>query len=233
MKPFDLTHFSLLLAIAGLATLLAYLCRKRLVPIRTVRFGLAFILGGNELFRYFHYGIHFPNDLPLHLCSISTWMAVVACLTLAPLAVEFAYFAGLAGATLALINPDMPGRVKANLVSYEGVRYFVEHGGLVITVCALIFGGITTLRPGAAIRGHNMWFGYAVFLMIFNWLFGTNYLYLSHKPVNPSLLDYFGQWPLYIVTGELIAIALFWLLWLPVRAKAVPTRREILPSACA
>jgi hypothetical integral membrane protein (TIGR02206 family) len=233
VKPFDSAHFSLLIAIAGFAVLLAYLRRKQLVAERPVRLVLAFILGGNELFRYVHYGFHSRNDLPLHLCSISTWAAVVACLTLTPLAVEFAYFEGLAGATLALINPDMPGRVKASLASYEAIRYFVEHGGLVITVCALVFGRISVLRPGAAIRAHSMWLAYGGFLLLFNWKFDTNYLYLSRKPLNPSLLDYLGPWPVYLVFGELVAILLFWLLWLPVRPKPIPTRHEVLPSACA
>lgn len=222
MKPFDSVHFSLLLAIAGFAILLAYLVRNQLVPSRPVRIGLALVLAGNELFRYFHYGIQFPDNLPLHLCSISTWMAVIACLTLAPAAVEFAYFEGLAGATLALINPDLPGRVKANPVSYEAIRYFIEHGGIVIAVSALLFGRIVTLRPGALLRGHNMWFAYGMFLLGFNWLFGTNYLYLSRKPLHPSLLDYLGPWPLYLVAGELVAVVLFWLLWLPFRARAAP-----------
>jgi hypothetical integral membrane protein (TIGR02206 family) len=220
VKAFDSIHFSVLLAIAGFAVLLAYSVRNQLVPSRPVRYGLALVLAGNELFRYFHYGIQFPNNLPLHLCTISTWMAVIACLTMAPLAVEFAYFEGLAGATLALINPDLPGRVKADPVSYEAIRYFIEHGGIVIAVSALIFGRMVTLRPGALLRGHNMWFVYGFFLLGFNWLFGTNYLYLSRKPLHPSLLDYMGPWPLYLVAGELAAMGLFWLLWLPVRPRA-------------
>jgi hypothetical integral membrane protein (TIGR02206 family) len=220
VRAFDSIHSSVLLAIAGFAMLLAYLVRNQIVPSRPVRYGMALVLAANELFRYFHYGIQFPNNLPLHLCTISTWMAVIACLTLAPLAVEFAYFEGLAGATLALINPDLPGRVKADPVSYEGIRYFLEHGGIVIAVCALVFGRIVTLRPGALLRGHYMLFAYVIFLLGFNWLFGTNYFYLSRKPVHPSLLDYMGPWPLYLVTAELVAVGLFWLLWLPVRPLA-------------
>jgi hypothetical integral membrane protein (TIGR02206 family) len=193
-----------------------------LVSLRATRFMLAFVLAWNELFRYWHYGIHFPNDLPLHLCSISTWMAVIGCLSLWAPAIEFAYFEGLAGATLALLNPDMPGKVKAHLVSYDGIRYFVEHGMLVITVSALIFGRITRLRRGSALRANLMLVVYATVLLIFNRVFHTNYLYLLHKPSNPSPLDFFGPWPIYLFAAELVAIVLFWMLWLPVRQAAVP-----------
>jgi hypothetical integral membrane protein (TIGR02206 family) len=187
------------------------------------------VIGGNELFRYFHDGIQFPGDMPLHLCTMATWMAVVACLTLRPIAVEFAYLVGCAGATLALINPDMPPAVLNHPASYEAFRYFLEHGGIVITGSALVFGKMVALRPGAVVRAWGMFAAYAAFLTLFNRLFGTNYLYLAHKPVNPSLLDYLGPWPVYIFSVGIISAGLFWLLWL---AAAYPnrTRRVIQES---
>jgi hypothetical integral membrane protein (TIGR02206 family) len=206
-------HVTWLVVIAATAVLLVRACRRYQTSQRLIRFVLASALAGEELFRYAHDGIHFPNKVPLHLCTIALWMAVIACFTLAPMAVEFAYFVGLSASSLAILTPD----VRAAWNSYDSIRYFFEHGCLVITVMVLVFGKIAPLKTGAAFRAHYMLLVYVVFLLIYNSAFGTNYMYLSHKPVSHTLLDYLGPWPVYLFGGELVAIALFWLLWLPVK----------------
>ena len=75
---------------------------------------------------------------------------MVACLTLTPWVVEFDYFAGMAGAGMALITPDLwspwPSLSRWRLISS------VAHGGIVIGIGVVVFGGIAPLRPGAVWR---------------------------------------------------------------------------------
>jgi len=105
--------------------------------------------------------------------------------------------------------------------SYPAIYFFVAHGGILIASVVLVFGGIARLRPGAPWRAFGILVAYAAAIGTFNAVFGSNYVYLCRKPVNPSLLDLMGPWPVYLVTAGAVCLGLFWLLWLPVRPRQV------------
>lgn len=219
MRLFGPLHITLLIGIAAAATLLVQLCLRNEGSRRIVRFMLGYGLAVNELiwwiFRYSHEGLRFPVNLPLQLCDVTLWTTVLACLTLAPLAVEFSYFGGLAGAGMAVLTPDL----WSPWPSYPAIYFFVAHGGIVIAVVVLVFGGIAPLRRGAVWRAFLLLLAYAAAVGTFNWVFGANYMYLCRKPGNASLLDMLGPWPIYIFSAMPVAFALFWLLWLPARPR--------------
>jgi hypothetical integral membrane protein (TIGR02206 family) len=227
-------HIALLAGTAAAAVLLMALCRRVAAARRTVRLLLGFGLALNELvwwaFRYSHEGLHLWN-LPLQLCDVTLWATVVACLTLAPALVEFAYFAGLAGAAMALLTPDL----WSPWPTYPAIYFFLVHGGIVVGIAVLVMGGIAPLRAGAVWRASGMLAGYAASVGVVNAIFGTNFMYLCRKPANPSLLDVLGPWPIYLVGGSVLALALFWLLWLPVRPRgphATRIRPIVQPPGC-
>ena len=218
MKLFGALHLTLLAAIALIGLLLVVLCRRNKAASRIVRFVLGIGLAVNELgwwgFRYWHEGLHLRN-LPLQLCDVTLWMTILACLTLAPALVEFAYFAGFAGAAMALLTPDL----WEPWPSYPAVYFFVVHGGIVVAIAVLVIGRMALLRPGAVWRAFGMLLTYAAVVGAFNAICGTNYAYLCRKPANPSLLDLLGPWPVFLLGGAAAGLALFWLLWLPVRPR--------------
>ena len=219
MRLFGALHLALLAAIAVVAAALALACRRHPRLARRVRLTLGWGLAANELvwfvFRYSHEGLHLWN-LPLQLCDLTVWLSVFACLTLKPWLVEFDYFAGLAGAGMALLTPDL----WSPWPTYPAVYFFLAHGGIVTVPVVLVFGRISPLRPGAVWRAFGLLLGWAGLAGAFNLLAKTNYMYLCRKPSAETALNILGPWPVYLLAGAALALALFWLLWLPARPRA-------------
>jgi hypothetical integral membrane protein (TIGR02206 family) len=219
VKLFGPLHLALLGAIAVAAGALAWLCRRGTLSLKPLRWTLGLTLAANELvwwvYRYSKEGIHVAN-LPLQLCDAGVWLSVLACLTVIPAIVEFAYFAGLAGAGMALLTP--------NLISpwptYPAIYFFAAHGGIVICIIALVFGVGGKFRRGAWLRSFGLLIAYAALIGLVDWASGSNFMFLSHKPEAASPLDQMGPWPWYLLGAAAAGLLLFWLLWLPVRPSA-------------
>ena len=219
MTLFGPLHLALLGAVAVAAGVLAWLCRRGIFPLKPLRWTLGLTLAVNELvwwvYRYSKEGIHVAN-LPLQLCDAGVWLSVLACLTVTPAIVEFAYFAGLAGAAMALLTP--------NLISpwptYPAIYFFAAHGGIVIAMVALVFGGAAKFRPGAWWRSFLLLIAYATIVGLVDEASGSNFMFLLHKPEAASALDQMGPWPWYLLSAATAGFVLFWLLWLPVRASS-------------
>jgi hypothetical integral membrane protein (TIGR02206 family) len=129
---------------------------------------------------------------------------------------EVVYFLGIAGATQALLTPDI------GIYGYPHFRFFasfITHGCIVTT--AIYMTVVEGFRPtwksvrrvviGLAI--------YAVVIFGVNLIIGSNYLFITRKPDVPTLLDMLGPWPWYILPLIGIALALFFVLYVPFAVK--------------
>jgi hypothetical integral membrane protein (TIGR02206 family) len=214
---FSAPHIGILCSIPAAVGLLAHYARSGTARGRMTRIGLGASLAVNELiwyaYRYSTEGNRFPEGLPLQLCDITLWLTAFACFTLRQWAFEFAYFAGLSGAGMAILTPDL----WAPWPSYPSIYYFLAHGLVVVSLVTLILGRLARPQRGCLRRAFVVTNLYAAAVGSFNAAFGTNYMYLCRKPGSASLLDWLGPWPIYIVTGEAVAFLLFLLLWLPWR----------------
>jgi len=99
--------------------------------------------------------------------------------------------------------------------SYPAIYFFIAHGGIVIAVSVLVFGGVAHPGRRPPWRAFGLLLALAAGLGAFDAVAGANYMYLCRKPKNASLLDAFGPWPVYLAAGAALALALFWLLWIP------------------
>jgi hypothetical integral membrane protein (TIGR02206 family) len=160
--------------------------------------------------------------LPLQLCSISVILSAVMLTSESYFLYEIVYFWGLGGTVQALVTPDL----AYNFPHFRFFEFFLSHT-LIISAC-FIMTFIYGFRP----RLKSVWKAfislniYAAFMVLVNKLTGGNYLFLSAKPETPSLLDFLGPWPYYILSLEVLALVIFFLMYLPFVINNYISRRK-------
>jgi hypothetical integral membrane protein (TIGR02206 family) len=157
------------------------------------------------------------SDLPLHLTDIVTVTAALALWSRSPLLFELTYFWGLTAALLAVLTPGLDP--DEGLSSFFFWQYVVTHSGVVLAALFLAFGLGMTARSDAVPRVFVATAAWAAVATAGNVLTGGNYMFLRERPGTPSLLDYMGPWPWYILSAALLALMLFALLDLPFRSR--------------
>ena len=220
LQLFGPIHWAIIIAIPLLAGGLAMWARRVPAAARPLCIAIGIFLAAGEIawwiFKYSHEGWRFPEGLPLQLCDLAVWLAVFACLTLRPLIYEFAYYAGIGGSMMAVLQPDL----WAPLCSYSTIYFFVSHGGVVVAVLYLTWARLARPRPGSAWRALALLCVWVAIVGSFDAVFRTNYVYLRSKPASASILDFFGPWPWYIFGAFGVALILFLLMSLPFRHTA-------------
>lgn len=183
----------------------------------SIRYGLAcpllIVEVGWFLALLFHFQVGLKWALPLQLSDASILLTVLLIFTLWQRLFDVVYYWGLTAVPLAMLMPDLPDPFPDPYT----IVFFVVHGLVVVTLVYLV--GSRTLRPspGSALRSFLMLNAFMLCVLATNAVLGTNYMYLMQKPSQPSLLDFFGPWPWYILTSEFVALGLFCLLELPFR----------------
>ncbi len=154
------------------------------------------------------------NFLPLQLCDVATLTAGFALLTRRPLLCALTYFWGLAATMQALLTPA----ITVGFPHMAFVMFFVQHFAIVAAAFYLpIVEGWRPRQPlwRAPLEIYLWSVLYLAFAMTVNKLLGTNFGFASRPPDNPSLIDYLGPWPWYLVWMLGLALFLYYLLALP------------------
>ncbi len=173
--------------------------------------GLSLVLIGWTLMKIYLNGFNIKTDLPLHLCNIISLFLPVFALVRKNWMYEILLFWVFAGTTQAMITPDL----VHGFPHYNYLKYWIVHAGLVVFMfyATLVYG----MRPNVC-SIFKSFFAlqiYFVAMLLVNKLLGSNYFFISEKPPHGSLLDYFGEWPYYILVAELIVFPYFFIIYLP------------------
>jgi hypothetical integral membrane protein (TIGR02206 family) len=150
--------------------------------------------------------------LPLHLCSLMTWLSAYMLITKNHAIYEVAYFLGIGGALQALLTPDASGY---GFPHFRAFQTFIAHGLLVLipVYMTVVEGFRPTLQ---SLKRVFIWTNlYLIPVFFLNLLIGSNYLFIAHKPAFPTLLDLLAPWPWYVLELELVGMAILFLLYLP------------------
>ena len=168
------------------------------------------------------------SGLPLHVCGAGVWLAACVLERRGQWAYEVAYFWGTAGTVQALITPEL----VAGPPSYDFVRFFIVHSGLVAAVLFATWGLGMRPRPGAAWRAFLVTNVFALIVGVLNWAFGWNYMFLCAKPGGVAAQSPFLAlpWPWYLLVLELAALLMFQCVYLPF---ALADRRRVRRGAVA
>lgn len=161
------------------------------------------------------------TSLPLHLCGVAVILSAVMLVNRNFKLYELNYFWGLGGAVQALLTPDI------GIYGFPHFRYFqffISHGLIIMASLYLTFSAGYRPNHKSIWRVFAITNIYMVFIAGFNWLTDGNYLFICHKPVDGSLIDFMGPWPWYILTLEVVAIVSFYIYYSPFAIKDLVAR---------
>jgi hypothetical integral membrane protein (TIGR02206 family) len=207
-----------IIALVGFALARLIAVRPRGTVALAVRLGLGATLAGLVAFELIVAAregwLTLEVLLPLQLCDAAMLLAVLALATLRRGFAELLYYWAGAGMLPTVLTPDLP----VGFPRWEFLIFFGLHGLCIVSAVVLVFGFGLVPRRGGPWRAFLMTSAYAALVGLVNVALQANYLYLCAKPANPTLLDYFGPWPVYLLVAAVFGLAMFWVLDLPLRS---------------
>jgi hypothetical integral membrane protein (TIGR02206 family) len=164
-------------------------------------------------FHIYHISIgnyNVTTDLPLYLCSLIAILIPIFTYYRAYWMFEILVFWIIAGTTQGIVTPD----IAEGFPSFDYFRYWMVHLGLLIVIFYYI--SVFKLKPKfkSVFKSFFALQLYIILMMGINYYLKANYFYLNEKPKSATLLDFFGEWPIYIIVVQLIIIPVFYIIYL-------------------
>ena len=155
---------------------------------------------------------YWAEFMPFELCTINAYLLGFLLIFRPSYAIfEVVYFWAMAGTVQGIITP----RLFAGFPHYLFFEYFITHTGIVLATLILIF------QYNWKVTWLSLWRAFlwlqvpALINLVFDFTFDVNYMFMRALPKVSSVLDYFGDWPWYIIGCEIFALASFIFYLLP------------------
>jgi len=221
-SPFEIFSRSHLIALLIIAFFIIIMCiilknekmQKFRKPFRILIGSILILQEFSYIMWHVHIGDFHPgHHLPFHLCGMGLIFSSLMLFTKNYTLYEIVYFWGLGGASQALITPDI------GIYDFPHYRYFqmffLSHGLLFSSVFYMTF--VEKYRPyyKSLIKAIIISLIYYILIAGLNALLDGNYMFICHKPETPSILDYMGPWPWYILGVFAIGFLIYNILYLP------------------
>ncbi|MBM7662738.1 putative integral membrane protein (TIGR02206 family) [Bacillus mesophilus] len=151
------------------------------------------------------------GSLPLHLCSISTFISIYLFLKPSKKAFYLLYFTGMIPAILSIVTPEL----FYQFPHYRFLKYFLHHSA--ITWSVLFF----LVYEGYRVPKKAIWTGFLLLNIIsipiffINLLLDTNFFYLAKPTESQTILSFFGSGIMYYINLEIAALIVFIITYLP------------------
>ena len=215
---FGTDHLLAILAVILISILVPHYLKKTSLATKK-RFGyvLAYILILNELVKpYYHtqfFGYDLLNVLPFHMCALSAFSISIFLLTNKRIFYEVAFFWGIGGGLMALLQPDTP----LDFPDPVFIIFYLSHGAMLLAI------GHASIalenRPNLDSVKKAIMVSLAVIVVIYfiNLILGppANFWYLGARPDGTSIMDLMPDPPRHIPIVITLGLIMFSIIYLP------------------
>ena len=150
---------------------------------------------------------------PLHMCDLSALCIAYYFISGEKMYFNCAYFWGLGGASMALLTPDVD-------FAFPSGVFFPFFWGHTLILLA-VFYAIIALKERPFFKDVHRVIGISIIAMVIIYFInlllgeGSNFWYLMDKPDGDSMMNFFPDPPFHMTVVIPIAIAIFYLLYIP------------------
>lgn len=151
------------------------------------------------------------SELPIQLCSISTFICIYLFLKPSKTAFYLVFFTGLLPPILSMVTPEL----FYEFPHYRFLKYFLHHAAITWSVLYFVF------LEGYRVPKKAVWSSFLILNIIalpiffINLLLDTNYFYLASPTETKTILSFFGSGVIYYLVLEFAAILVFIITYLP------------------